>query len=60
VDSAEPGDKPEVAAEFSCGGIAPEEAGLRLGYGGRIDFRWPTAFERSSAGGSIALKPSWV
>jgi hypothetical protein len=43
------GDKPEVVAEFSRGGIAPEEAGLRLGYGGRIDFRWPTP-----------LKPSWL
>ena len=34
------------AAELSRAGIAPEEAALRLGYGGREDVRWPSVYER--------------
>jgi hypothetical protein len=35
-----------LAAELSRAGIAPKEAALRLGHGGREDARWPSVFER--------------
>lgn len=40
------GRRPMLAAELSRAGIAPEEAALRLGYGGREDARWPSVYER--------------
>ncbi len=40
------GRSPMLAAELSDAGLAPEEAGLRLGYDGREDARRPTVFER--------------
>lgn len=40
------GRRPMLAAELSRAGIAPEEAALRLGYGGREDVRWPSVYER--------------
>jgi hypothetical protein len=40
------GRRPRLAAELSQAGITPDEAGLQLGYGGRVDTRWPSIFER--------------
>jgi hypothetical protein len=40
------GRRPMLAAELSQAGITPDEASLHLGYGGRIDARWPSIFER--------------
>jgi hypothetical protein len=40
------GQRPDVAADLAGCGIAPEEAGLRIGHGGRIDARLPTIYER--------------
>jgi hypothetical protein len=40
------GRRPMLAAELSRADIAPEEAALRLGYGGREDVRWPSVYER--------------
>jgi hypothetical protein len=39
------GRRPRLAAELSKAGITPDEAGLQLGYGGRVDTRWPSIFE---------------
>lgn len=40
------GQRPRLAAELSSADITPEEAGLRLGYGGRIDPRMGTLYAR--------------
>jgi hypothetical protein len=40
------GEQPRLAAELSQAGITPQEAGLRLGYGGRVDLRMDTLFKR--------------
>jgi hypothetical protein len=40
------GRRPRLAAEVSEAGLMADEASLRLGYGGRIDARWPSIFER--------------
>lgn len=40
------GQRPRLAAELSSAGITPAEAGLRLGYGGRIDPRMDTVYIR--------------
>lgn len=40
------GRRPMLAAELSRAGIAPAEAALRLGYGGREDVRWPSVYDR--------------
>lgn len=40
------GQRPHLAAELSSADITPEEAGLRLGYGGRIDPRMDTLYVR--------------
>jgi hypothetical protein len=40
------GRRPMLAAELSEAGVTPDEAGLHLGYGGRIDARWPSIFQR--------------
>lgn len=40
------GQRPHLAAELSSAGITPEEAALRLGYGGRIDPRMNTLYVR--------------
>ena len=40
------GRRPMLAAELCKAGISPDEAGLRLGYNGRIDHRWPSVFDR--------------
>jgi hypothetical protein len=40
------GERPDVAADLASCGITPEEAGLRIGHGGRIDARLPTIYER--------------
>jgi hypothetical protein len=40
------GERPQLAAELSNAGIAPDEAGLQLGYGGRTDPRMDTLFVR--------------
>ena len=40
------GEQPQLAAELSQAGISPQEAGLRLGYGGHVDPRMDTLFER--------------
>lgn len=40
------GHQPRVAADLSRAGITPDEAALRLGYGGRTDPRMGTLFER--------------
>lgn len=40
------GQRPHLAAELSSAGIAPNEAGLRLGYSGRIDPRMDTLYVR--------------
>jgi hypothetical protein len=40
------GRRPRLAAELSQADITPDEAGLQLGYGGRVDTRWPSIFER--------------
>jgi hypothetical protein len=40
------GHRPRLAAELSSADITPEEANLRLGYGGRIDPRMDTLYVR--------------
>ena len=40
------GRRPMLASELAQAGVAPKEAALRLGYGGREDARWPSVFER--------------
>jgi hypothetical protein len=40
------GQRPDVAADLASCGITPEEAGLRIGHGGRIDARLPIIYER--------------
>lgn len=40
------GQRPHLAAELSSADITPDEAGLRLGYGGRIDLRMDTLYAR--------------
>jgi hypothetical protein len=40
------GQRPRLAAELSSADITPEEANLRLGYGGRIDPRMDTLYVR--------------
>jgi Translation initiation factor IF-2, N-terminal region len=40
------GDRPHLAADLSQAGISPDEARLHLGYGGRIDLRWPNLYQR--------------
>jgi len=40
------GQRPRLAAELSSAGITPAEAGLQLGYGGRIDLRMDTLYVR--------------
>jgi hypothetical protein len=40
------GERPALAAELSSAGITPEEAGLQLAYGGRIDPRMANLYER--------------
>jgi hypothetical protein len=40
------GEQPHLAAELAQAGITPQEAGLRLGYGGRIGPRMDTLFKR--------------
>jgi hypothetical protein len=40
------GQRPRLAAELSSADITPDEAGLRLGYGGRIDPRMDTLYVR--------------
>lgn len=40
------GQRPHLAAELSSAGIAPGEAGLRLGYSGRVDTRMDTLYVR--------------
>jgi hypothetical protein len=40
------GQRPRLAAELSSADITPAEAGLRLGYGGRIDPRMDTLYMR--------------
>ena len=40
------GQRPDLAAELSSAGIAPGEAGLRLGYSGRVDTRMDTLYVR--------------
>lgn len=42
------GERPNLAAELCQAGISPDEARLQLGYGGRIDLRWPTLYQRSA------------
>lgn len=39
-------DAPQTAIELSRRGISPQEASLHIGYGGRIDPRFPTIYER--------------
>ncbi|BBY06433.1 translation initiation factor IF-2 N-terminal domain-containing protein [Mycobacterium noviomagense] len=40
------GERPQLAVDLFQGGVSPEEAQLRLGYGGRIDPRRPTLYQR--------------
>jgi hypothetical protein len=40
------GQRPEIATDLASGDITPEEAALHIGYGGRIDTRWPTIYAR--------------
>jgi Translation initiation factor IF-2, N-terminal region len=40
------GEKPNLAAELSRANIGSHEACLQLGYGGRVDTRWPSIFHR--------------
>src|SRR5581483_6679118 len=40
------GQRPDLAAELAGAGITATEAGLRLGYGSRLDPRRDTIFER--------------
>lgn len=40
------GQRPDIAADLADGGIAPDEAGLHIGHGGRIDSRLPSIYER--------------
>jgi hypothetical protein len=40
------GERPSLAAQLSSADITPDEAGLHLGYGGRIDPRMATLYER--------------
>jgi hypothetical protein len=40
------GQRAEIAADLSRGGVTPEEAELHIGYGGRIDERWPSVYAR--------------
>lgn len=40
------GQQPRLAAELSRADMTPDEASLQLGYGGRIDTRWPSVFQR--------------
>jgi hypothetical protein len=40
------GQRPHLAVELSSADITPDEAGLRLGYGGRIDSRMDTLYVR--------------
>jgi hypothetical protein len=40
------GQRPDLAAELAGAGLTPAEAGLRLGYGSRIDHKRPTIFTR--------------
>jgi hypothetical protein len=40
------GDRPHLAADLSQAGISPDEARLHIGYGGRIDLRWPNLYQR--------------
>lgn len=40
------GQRPHLAAELSSAGITPGEAGLRLGYSGRVDTRMDTLYVR--------------
>lgn len=58
------GQTPCNAADLACGGITPEEAGLSIGRGGRIDGRLPSIFSCPAflivfnKGPSIDRKPS--
>lgn len=40
------GQRPDIAADLSSGGITPDDAGLHIGHGGRIDPRLPSIYER--------------
>lgn len=40
------GERPSLAAQLSSADITPDEAALHLGYGGRIDTRMATLYER--------------
>lgn len=40
------GVQPHRAADLSRAEITPDEAGLQLGFGGRVDRRWPSLYER--------------
>ena len=44
------GQRPEAAADLAGCGVTPEEAGLRIGHGGRIDPRLPSIYERFRGG----------
>jgi hypothetical protein len=44
------GQRPEVATDLAGGGITPDEAGLNIGHGGRIDPRLPSIYERFRGG----------
>lgn len=58
------GQRPELATDLAGGGISPEEAGLNIGHGGRIDPRLPSIYERFRGGRinrseAIALVRQW-
>lgn len=58
------GQRPHLAAELSSADVTPDEAGLRLGYGGRIDPRMDTLYvrfrdRRISRSEAIALVRQW-
>lgn len=40
------GERPHLAADLCQAGISPDEARLQLGYGGQINPRWPTLYQR--------------
>jgi hypothetical protein len=40
------GERPHLPAELCQASVSPDEAGLQLGYAGRIDLRWPTLYQR--------------
>jgi hypothetical protein len=40
------GEGAEIAADLARGGVTPEEAGVHIGYGGRVDGRWPSVYAR--------------